>query len=47
MTAAAHLWAIGYETMGKCLAVDYVCHGGSWFVIALAERKPRGKEVHP
>jgi carbon storage regulator CsrA len=31
----SQLWFVGL-----CLAIDYLCHGGSWFAIALAESKP-------
>ncbi|HZY59927.1 MAG TPA: DUF308 domain-containing protein [Candidatus Binataceae bacterium] len=31
----AQLWFVGL-----CIAVDFICHGLSWFAVALAERKP-------
>ena len=31
----ADLWIVGL-----CIAVDYICHGLSWVLIALAEHKP-------
>jgi uncharacterized membrane protein HdeD (DUF308 family) len=31
----AELWFVGF-----CIAVDFICHGLSWVVIALAEHKP-------
>jgi uncharacterized membrane protein HdeD (DUF308 family) len=41
---AVAVW-IGGSTLqwwfvGMCLAVDFLCHGASWSLVALAERKP-------
>jgi uncharacterized membrane protein HdeD (DUF308 family) len=32
--------AVQWWFIGTCLAVDFLCHGASWSLVALAERKP-------
>jgi uncharacterized membrane protein HdeD (DUF308 family) len=32
--------AVQWWFVGMCLAVDFLCHGASWSLVALAERKP-------